>query len=459
MAVLHLVGTIVQVDDAPIVARRRETLGERPDTAVIVGTAPDGLPLILSVRRAASVATPVLRALNLDREDLPPRVGAALDELEAAVRHESRKEGLVERRSRPGYLTSATVGTLLGGTLLSRAMGALSPLVIPDDAYSMSSAPASVPATQVGAILNREEIEAMMARGNAARRLFVPIADGAPPAVELEGGRGGEAGAERALVLEDLTGLDGACFHTERSGGEREQGALDDPVAYERALGEAARVAWSVPRDTIGRGLVQLARGVQVHHDQGRVHADLKPDNVLVGPDGPRPIDALDLPAGGISTSFSPGWAAPEQVMARPVAPQTDVYALGLLLARLVEAAIFGEEQTFIVPTGGMDRKRLRVLARPEVFIDPTKGIKAEEPARQAYASLIARCIHFDPEARPASGAAFADALAERLEQHPLPGRLTLTGLTGSLRRNVEVLGRARPAWVLVDTRRTGAGW
>ena len=53
--------------------------------AVVLGVAPDGLPLVLSVERRQSVAQAVLSSLGVARQGLPPRVARALDELEEAV--------------------------------------------------------------------------------------------------------------------------------------------------------------------------------------------------------------------------------------------------------------------------------------------------------------------------------------------------------------------------------------
>ena len=84
------------------------------------------------------------------------------------------------------------------------------------------------------------------------------------------------------------------------------------------------------------------------------VHRDLKPSNVLVadGEPGSTPqVKLLDFGIARVLSDgdaeltqtgqrvFTPGYAAPEQVRGEPPTTQTDVYALGVLLYRLVAGA------------------------------------------------------------------------------------------------------------------------
>lgn len=231
--------------------------------------------------------------------------------------------------------------------------------------------------------------------------------------------------------------------------------SLDDPRAYRRALDTARTVAWWVPRHSLALALVAIAQSLQQMHTKGLVHGDVKPANLLLGEGGPVPIDPLGIESGRVATVCTPSWAAPEQVTARPVCPATDVFALGLVLARIVSAVVFGEERTFVVPTGGHDTRRMTVLSDPQVFIDPTAGLELRDPAVRAYASFIARCTSFDAEKRPANGAQFASERAGLLDRHPLPmgrnGFIDVGWLAGELHRRVDLLGDLQPAWVIAD--------
>jgi serine/threonine protein kinase len=221
----------------------------------------------------------------------------------------------------------------------------------------------------------------------------------------------------RGLRLEELRCWKSARFHVRHDWIWREGGALDDEVAYRKAVRAADALGWSVERADIGRALAELARALEPLHAGGRVHGDVKPANTLVTARGAIPIDAVDVRAGEVSPAATPGWAAPEQLLARPVSPASDVFALGLLAAALVCAAIHGEERSFVIPTGGAGRRRVRVLDHPDVFIDPT-AIPLDDVARAAWQRAIARAVALDPARRPPSGAAFAAELDDLLHRH-----------------------------------------
>jgi serine/threonine protein kinase len=91
------------------------------------------------------------------------------------------------------------------------------------------------------------------------------------------------------------------------------------------------------------RLLREVARGLSVAHKRGLIHRDLKPDNVLVGPDlRPRILDfglALSLEEAsrqGRGFEGTPLYASPEQVLGKGLTPASDVFSFGSLMFKVL---------------------------------------------------------------------------------------------------------------------------
>lgn len=158
-----------------------------------------------------------------------------------------------------------------------------------------------------------------------------------------------------------------------------------------------------LPLDRVADVGAQVAGALAYAHEQGVVHRDVKPANVLLGDRGfvkladfgiARLIgDTVRHTRTGTSIG-TPAYLAPEQVTGSAVGPPADVYALGLTL---LEAAT-GERAFPGTPT----EAAMARLHRPP-------AIPADLPA--TWRSLVAAMTATDPEARPTAAAA-AEQLA-----------------------------------------------
>ena len=197
--------------------------------------------------------------------------------------------------------------------------------------------------------------------------------------------------------------------------------------------------------------LVEIARTVQYAHDHGVVHRDLKPDNLLVRPDGRVCVldfgvartaadDAsfLTLTATG-QVLGTLAYMAPEQARGSEVGPAADQYALGVLLYEL----LCGE---LPLPVRGcLPHEALRIIADGD-WTPPTRhdpGLAGDLEAilatalvpevRRRYASVgeladdLERWLAGEPvRARPPSR---LDGVGRFLRKHPLLVGLSVVAL------------------------------
>lgn len=173
------------------------------------------------------------------------------------------------------------------------------------------------------------------------------------------------------------------------------------------------------------RLFVRICEGISHAHQRGVIHRDLKPDNVLV--DGQGAPHILDF---GIARSLDPGaehqtmegdvvgtlaYMSPEQVSGRvdEIDVRTDVYALGVLLFRLLTGEAPIDFQGLSL--AGVAQKLTTETARPAGQFDRS--------LRGDLETILATALASDRERRYASVDALrADVLAF-LEQRPIAVR------------------------------------
>jgi serine/threonine protein kinase len=102
---------------------------------------------------------------------------------------------------------------------------------------------------------------------------------------------------------------------------------------------------------------LQTAEALAFAHEHGLVHRDVKPQNVLLTPDGEAKVTdfgiarSLDVEQGVTQTGTVLGtsnYISPEQASGKPVTPATDVYSLGIVLYELLTAEVPFPGETFV---------------------------------------------------------------------------------------------------------------
>jgi len=172
-------------------------------------------------------------------------------------------------------------------------------------------------------------------------------------------------------------------------------------------------------------------------HARGIIHCDVKPGNVLIDQGGAVYLTDFGIArfADGSSTTSSaigtPYYMAPEQILGEPVAAQTDIYSLGVLMFELLTG-----RRPFLGDAGAppamggstSDRVRYQHLTQPPP--DPRSLNPALPPG---VAQVILTALAKDPRQRYPSvqvmAAELARAVGARFET--LPDRVSLADLLG----------------------------
>jgi tetratricopeptide (TPR) repeat protein len=169
---------------------------------------------------------------------------------------------------------------------------------------------------------------------------------------------------------------------------------------------------------------LEMAAAVQFAHRSLVVHRDLKPSNIFVTKD--RSVKLLDFglakllepgdASGAVRASASthrwmtPEYAAPEQILGRPITTSTEVYQLGAVLYRLLLG-----RTPFANHAGNVHELEKAILEQ-----DPPSSTGE---LRGDLDAILRKALAKEPTARYASVQAFADDLQRYLTRRPVLAR------------------------------------
>jgi hypothetical protein len=182
--------------------------------------------------------------------------------------------------------------------------------------------------------------------------------------------------------------------------------------------------AGPVPVPDALRISAQVAAALAAAHARGVVHRDIKPVNIMLPPSGVKVLDfGISAVAGepepapdGRSVWGTPAYLAPERIDGGEVTPASDVYALGLVLYRLLAG----------VPpwrTGSVAE-----LFDVHRFVEPAP-LPADLPGvPAAVRAMCMRCLAKDPRERPTAGEVAAVLAAAAGRPRPVVAGLGAAG-------------------------------
>jgi eukaryotic-like serine/threonine-protein kinase len=151
---------------------------------------------------------------------------------------------------------------------------------------------------------------------------------------------------------------------------------------------------------------VQILRAARFAHQRGVVHRDIKPHNVIVDDEGRAKVTDFGIARAGASDMTETGsimgtaqYLSPEQAQGHAVSPQSDLYAIGIVLYEML---------TGRVPFDGESAVTIALKQVAEAPVPPS----AWNPAVPAELdAIVMRALEKDPAARFISADEFIGAL------------------------------------------------
>jgi eukaryotic-like serine/threonine-protein kinase len=159
---------------------------------------------------------------------------------------------------------------------------------------------------------------------------------------------------------------------------------------------------------------LEIADALAFAHQHGLVHRDVKPQNVLLTPDGEAKVTdfgiarSLDVEHGVTQTGTVLGtsnYLSPEQAGGKAVTPATDVYSLGVVLFELLTGEVPFPGENFVA------------VAMKHIN-EPPPDVAARRPdVPLRLVAAVERALEKDPERRFASMGDFAAELRQCLAE------------------------------------------
>lgn len=204
-------------------------------------------------------------------------------------------------------------------------------------------------------------------------------------------------------------------------------------IVMQLVAGKNLRDSGPLPLSQIITLATQLCAALEHAHQRGIIHRDVKPENIVITPEGVAKLMDFGLAHSQSATRLTQegtligtlAYLAPEQIMGQVIDGRTDLYALGIILYELTTGRL---------PFSGGDMVSL-ISQHLHAPVEPPRTYRLDLPP--ALDALIVRLLSKQPDDRPGSAAEVRVALENLQRPMVVPTAVppTLTAAYATLGR------------------------
>ncbi len=151
--------------------------------------------------------------------------------------------------------------------------------------------------------------------------------------------------------------------------------------------------------------VAHAAEALEVAHNRGVIHGDVKPANILITADGRVKLTDFGMArvarreASGSALMGTPAYWCPEQIMGRPQDARSDIFSLGVVLYEMVTG------------TRPFDADSLQGICNRVLSSTPNAVSQLQPSIPTGFDGIVTSCLAKNPDMRVACAEALAQAL------------------------------------------------
>ncbi len=437
----------------------------RKQTNIILrfDTAPDGIARFVSIERKHGdlfIKGDVARMIGCDEDDVPAAIEGNILNIDELVDNELLKKNIYTINTPDAtlngdyYVSENSISFITPDTLLTQILGRGSKLDLLYREKPVTFFNRSEVACQTEALSSMSDEEFQEARKEIESKKFLSISlNDNKKQVLCIPDRTNVTGIKS---VEDFISEDVSIFCPKIVLKEYNKPDVEFDIGTEIYADYLADIAnnhrktlyYRVSRHKVAMVLSTLVGQLSELHKKDLVHCDLKPQNILCLKDGLVPFDGINVRNGEISAGMTTNYCAPEQILTMPVSPATDVYNMGLMVLSVIDGIVYGKTSSYIIPTGGVAVKEVKLLTDPMVYIDYESSNIRDKEGIVFWRLFLEKCLAFDTKNRFPDMESFFNEYSRLLDRYPLKNDIDFTPNFGRLSL-ANIQGKFKAAWFI----------